>query len=35
LFVDETVITAVQHSKFISTSGKQEVASLTSAEGEI
>jgi hypothetical protein len=28
--VNETVIRAVQHSKFISTSGKQKVASLTS-----
>jgi hypothetical protein len=35
LCVDETVITAVQHSKFVSTSGKQEVASISSAEGEI
>jgi len=32
LCVDETGITAVQHSKFVSTRGKQEVASLTSAE---
>ena len=30
--VDETGITAVQHSKFVNTGGKQEVASLTSAE---
>jgi hypothetical protein len=30
--VDERGITAVQHSKFVSTRGKQEVVLLTSAE---
>jgi hypothetical protein len=34
--VDETGITAVQHSKFVSTRGKQELASLKHRqEGEI
>ena len=32
LCVDETGITTVQHSKFVSTSGKQEVGSVTSAQ---
>jgi hypothetical protein len=32
--VDEKGIPAVQHSKFVSTKGKQELASLTSAERE-
>jgi hypothetical protein len=30
--IDETGVTPVRHSKFVSTRGKQELASLTSAE---